>query len=145
MAPDSEQRPECRDDFGRITNDIRDITKPGGTIATVHKKLDEQKACLQREIKEKVPSTIFRFVVGGLAMAAAGLFIYSFMYVHAVEQGTEDHVTEIEAAARIEEVKEYLTEKIENVEANVDEDITRMLIQNTKDKQEILDAIKNTR
>lgn len=140
MPPDDhERRSECRDDFKRQDRAIENITKPGGTIATIHKKIEDFKACLQREINIKIGSKMFITIVGSLAVLIIGGLSASFTYTYGIDKATAGLVTKQELKEEIEESEEYLKEKIENLGDSVD----KLIIRNAKDKQEILDAIRN--
>lgn len=131
MPPDDhEKRGECRDDFQRLDRDIDNITKPGGTISCLYKKLDM-----------KVSLKIFMWIVGGLAGLLLLAFSTNLTYTYAVDKATASHVTKPEMKEEVGEVKEYFKEEF----GELKDDVDKLTIQSAKDKQEILDAIKNSR
>ncbi len=135
MPPDDhERRLECRDDFQRIDGDIKSITKPGGTIYNIYRKIEEIAAM-------KVNNKIFMWVVGGVASLALLGFSTNLTYTYAVDKATASHVTKNELKEEVQESKEYFKEEIDELKDDVD----KLTIQNAKDKQEILDAIRNNR
>lgn len=137
MSPDDhERRGECRDDFMRLDGDIENITKPGGTVATIYKKFEDFKACLQKEINTKVGLRIFMWVVGSVATLLIGFSVANVKYTHAVDKATAGLVTKQEMKEEVQDSTEYLKEEIDELEE-------KLMKQSKEDKKEILDAIRN--
>lgn len=139
MPDDHERRGECRDDFKRQDREINDIKKPGGSIATVHKKVEDIKVCLQKELNMKVGLRIFMWIVGGVAVLAFVGFSANLTYTYAIDRASASHVTEDKVDKKVDDIKEYVKEEVEDLETT----INRLRIESAKDKQEILDAIKH--